>query len=75
MIEWLGSSHYSFLEATPSPGDLMREAHRLGYLGLGLADRMGQHGLVQAHQEFLNLKSESKDFFLPQASDFILKIL
>jgi DNA-directed DNA polymerase III PolC len=47
MIEWLGSSHYSFLEGVHSPAELVESAATLGYQGLGLADRMGWYGAVQ----------------------------
>ncbi len=61
MIEWCASSFFSFLEGVSSPEELIRVAHALGYQGLGLADRMGQYGQVQALRTRNLLQAEAQD--------------
>ena len=61
MIEWCASSYFSFLEGARAPTDLLTHAIKHGYAGLGLADRMGQYGLV----ECLRARDQS-----PQGNNF-----
>lgn len=63
MIEWLGSSHFSFLEGASSPDVLFLEALRQGYQGLCLGDRMGLYGCVQALRAAEEIKKEVPEFF------------
>jgi len=49
MIEWLGTTAFSFLEGTSLPQDLVTRADELGYAGLSVADRMGFYGVVRAY--------------------------
>jgi DNA polymerase III alpha subunit len=51
MIEWLITSHFSFLESPKSPEDYFQRALELPhYGGLGLGDRMGIYGIVEAQK-------------------------
>ena len=61
MIEWLGTSHFSFLEGASSPHEMMECAHRLGYAGFALADRMGLYGAVQAQRAARIIRSDKDD--------------
>jgi len=42
-------TNYSFLEGASHPGELVEEAHRLGYHSLAITDRDGVYGAVRAH--------------------------
>ena len=46
--ELVCASHYSFLRGASPPGDLIRAALRLGYVGLGLCDHNSVAGVVRA---------------------------
>jgi error-prone DNA polymerase len=48
MIEWLGTTAFSFCEGVSSPDDLVNEAVAHGYEGLAVADRMGVYGTAMA---------------------------
>jgi DNA-directed DNA polymerase III PolC len=63
-IEWLGSSHYSFAEGASSPEQLILGAAERGYSGIGLADRQGLYGVVQALQATQELP-QANFFFAP----------
>jgi DNA-directed DNA polymerase III PolC len=62
-VEWVGCSHFSFLEGAASPEEFVQTAHSLGYRGLGIADRMGLYGLVRAWAASTAVKDEF--FFAP----------
>jgi DNA-directed DNA polymerase III PolC len=68
-IEWLGTTHFSFLEGVSSPEELVDTAHALGYAGLGVADRMGLYGVVRAFAAlepiFRRDDMQKKFFFAP----------
>ena len=60
MIEWCGTSSFSFLEGVSEPADLFETAGSFGYAGLALSDRMGFYGAVQALRASEQL---GQDFF------------
>lgn len=43
-------SNYSFLEGASHPDELVEQAARLGISAIGITDRDGVYGIVQAHQ-------------------------
>ncbi len=63
MIEWLGTSFFSFLEGASSPEEIFLAAAERGYAGLCLADRMGIYGCVQALRASDQIRKELPDFF------------
>ncbi|MBS1985072.1 MAG: error-prone DNA polymerase [Bdellovibrionales bacterium] len=63
MIEWLGTSCFSFLEGATRPLDLIRRASEAGYGGIALADRMSQSGLVQALHGADEARLKNPSFF------------
>ncbi len=63
MIEWLGTSHFSFLEGASDPESLFLCAARESYVGLCLADRMGFFGAVQGLRAADEIKKAFPDFF------------
>jgi len=65
IVEWCSSSYFSFLEGASSPSDLMNEARARGYLGLGLGDRMGLYGLVEALRAYDDLETSKEFFYAP----------
>ncbi len=81
--EWLVHSHFSFLNATSSPQELIETADALGYSGLALCDFDGVYGLARAYRAWLSLKNRLKNrdfrFFygaeIHHAADHYLPIL
>ena len=65
IVEWCSSSYFSFLEGATSPLEMMREASARGYRGLGLGDRMGLYGLVEALRAHDELENRDSFFYAP----------
>lgn len=65
IVEWCSSSSFSFLEGATSPSELMHEAQARGYRGLGLGDRMGLYGLVEALRAYDELPEGHNFFYAP----------
>lgn len=56
--ELAATSNYSFLRGASHPRDLVLTAIRLGYAGLGLADRNSVAGVVRAFTALADLRAE-----------------
>jgi len=63
MIEWLGTSYFSFLEGASDPESLFEKASEHQYDGLCLADRMGFFGAVRGLRASDEIKRTRPDFF------------
>lgn len=49
-VELLGRSNFSFLQGASHPEEMVLQAQRLGYSGMGLCDLNGLYGVVRAFQ-------------------------
>lgn len=49
-VELMARSHFSFLQAASAPEDLVEQAIRLGYSGIGLCDLNGLYGIARGYQ-------------------------
>ncbi len=49
--EWICHTNFSFCIGASHPEEYVREAHSLGYKGLGICDYDGIYGIVRAHKE------------------------
>lgn len=51
-VELLGRSYFSFLQGTSQPEEIVTEAIRLGYLGVGICDLNGLYGVARGFQRY-----------------------
>jgi len=58
--ELVAASNFSFLRGASHPAELVETALRLGYAGLGLADRNTVAGVVRAHSALKAIRSEHR---------------
>jgi len=70
MVEWGASSYFSFLEGCSSPSRLIRKSIEAGYEGIGLADRMGLYGCVEALRSLQELKQSEDLAIRAKAQNF-----
>ena len=61
-------SNFSFLRGASHPGELVREAHELGYRAIAVTDECSVAGVVRAHQE-----ARERDIKLIVGSEFLIE--
>jgi DNA polymerase-3 subunit alpha/error-prone DNA polymerase len=53
-VELVARSHYSFLQGSSHPKELVNLARDLGYQGIGISDLNGFYGSIQGYKAYLN---------------------